>query len=272
MYPYLKLSEQLLIPTFYLVISLTASFLALWVVYRARSKNLPVSDALDIGLALLVGGFLGARLFHVLYEEPQFYFAHPMEILKLWHGGYVFYGGVFGALALGSLLLWYKQKKLGNTGFASTFWPWADFFAPIVALGYALGRIGCFLNGCCFGHPSSLPWALTFPSHSHWGMSLSSRHPTQLYAFVWEMLLVGALLWWDRRGSKLTSSPPIPGQLFLLWLAGHSLGRILMELFRDDFRGPQMLGGILSISSLISLVLLGTALALLWGLFREKRA
>ncbi len=253
MYPNITVGDAFWIPTFYLVLSLTASLCALWVVKRARRQERSVTQALDLGLALLVGGFLGARIFHVFYEEPQFYRQFPLEAFKLWHGGYVFYGGMIGALLTASLLLLWRHRQ----DFASQFWSWADFFAPIGALGYALGRLGCFLNGCCYGQACALPWALSFPSHEYWGMEVVARHPTQIYALLWELAVLGILLTWERRPLLR----PFSGQVFLLWLSLHSLGRLFMELFRDDFRGPQLLGG-LSVSSALSWVFLTTALSL----------
>lgn len=194
--------------------------------------------AIDIALVTMGAGFVGARLMHVFYEEPAFYKEHPLQILALWSGGYVFLGGLGAALLAAAFFCDWRKEP---------FWLWADLAAPAGALAYAIGRIGCFLNGCCYGRLCDLPWAVA--------MNGEHRHPTQLYASLWEGLLAWGLVMAEPRLSKR------PGALFGLWLALHGLGRLLMESFRDDPRGP-LLGG-LSISTWLSSVLIVAGLGLL---------
>lgn len=225
---------------------------------------------MDLGLVVVVTGFLGARLAHVLYEEPSYYAEHPVEVFAVWQGGLVFYGGMLSAL--GAAWLFCRRRNL-------EFWQWADLIAPIAALTYAIGRLGCFFNGCCFGRACDYPWGIEFLSHAELGLSVVPRHPTQLYAVVWESCLMLGLLAWERTqkksrlarvndqndtqtGSALGRAPvlrrPFSGQVFLGWLIGHSVGRAVMELFRDDDRGAFWFG--LSISTWISAALFGFAL------------
>ncbi|MGZ3692355.1 MAG: prolipoprotein diacylglyceryl transferase, partial [Pseudobdellovibrio sp.] len=119
---------------------------------------------------------------------------------------------------------------------------WADFFAPLLSLSHALGRIGCLLSGCCFGIECDLPWAL------------DGRHPTVLYLFFGEIAILFVLLYFEQRRHLYK-----PGDLFAKWILLHSVVRLNVEYFRDDFRGvffhiPGF--GILSISQLISLFLI----------------
>ena len=132
-----------------------------------------------------------------------------------------------------------------------------------VAFGYALGRIACFANGCCFGSVCNWPWAIAFPRAGAPYAEELLRHPTQLYATTWELgvcLILLALERPRRRQRWIRGWLRPTGSLFFLWVVLHSLGRLVMEWFRDDFRGLHPLG--LSISSWLSLLFI--ALALLW--------
>ena len=222
---------------YYVVVSFAATLGSLWFLKRAGQAGLARVMAIDIALVTITCGFIGARLMHVFYEEPAFYAAHPWQVLAFWYGGFVYLGGVGGAL-LGAAFFcdWRKEP----------FWVWADLAAPPAALAYAIGRVGCFLNGCCYGTHCDLPWAVQ--------MHGDLRHPTQLYAFLWDGILAWLLLLVEPRLSKS------PGALFGAWLAIHGCGRLLMEHFRDDPRGPLLAGQ--SISSWLSgaLITAGTVL------------
>jgi|SaaInlStandDraft_6_1057023.scaffolds.fasta_scaffold51012_2 phosphatidylglycerol---prolipoprotein diacylglyceryl transferase len=212
----------------------------------------------------MVSGFVGARLLHVLYEQPQYYINSPVEILKFWRGGFVFFGGAIGALVATAVYI--RIKKM-------IFLKWADLFAPVFALGYAIGRFGCFLNGCCFGAQCDLPWAVQFPSHQQHYSSLVDRHPTQIYTLLIELIILFGILSMekimssynhdespsDKNRLKLIFSKWFQpaGQIFFLWGTLHGVNRFFMEFFRDDFRGSEILN--LSISSWISILIILTA-------------
>src|SRR5690606_9254272 len=102
---------------------------------------------------VMIGGFVGARLFHVFYEAWDVYRDNPWLIVQFWRGGFVFYGGFAGALVAAWMTLRLKKES---------FLEWANFFAPVIAVTYAIGRIGCFLNGCCYGDYCQWPWAVEF--------------------------------------------------------------------------------------------------------------
>lgn len=228
------------LPTYYLIISLTYCISILWFYKRCESRNLPQKNAMDISLILLVAGFIGARLTHILFEMPQYYLQNPLDIFYFWQGGFVFYGGaLFGYLCA---FLYTRKMKL-------TFWLWHDTIAPVLAFGYACGRMACFLVGCCYGKVCDLPWAtpLTQVHVASENVTSLLRHPTQLYASGFELVTLVFLLWLEKRRPRL-------GQVFLSWVLLHSLGRLVMEFFRDDPRGPNLLG--LSLSSLISIALI----------------
>lgn len=196
---------------------------------RAGQKQLSQKTCLDIILVLMLSGFIGGRLGHVLYEMPEFYFKNPLQIFYVWNGGFVFYGGF--AVATVASVLFLKIQKI-------SFYMWADFFAPVIALTYGLGRGACLLAGCCYGKSCS------------WGFDFGDgvlRHPTQAYALVTEVLIYLFLIFIEKR-RKLPR-----GALFYSWLILHGAARVLMESYRDDFRGGFLLG--ISISSWFSYLL-----------------
>lgn len=182
----------------------------------------------------MIAALVGARLFHVFYESYSFYREDWWRIFYLWNGGFVSYGGAFLSTIAGILFL--RHYRPGEER------QYLDLFAPVCSLAYALGRTGCLLAGCCYGKYCNLPWAI------------QGRHPTQLYASVWEIGILLILL-----GLEKTVKEDRPnlfkaaGSIFFLWMILHGLGRMLMESFRDDFRGP--IWG-LSIASWISLCLI----------------
>jgi phosphatidylglycerol---prolipoprotein diacylglyceryl transferase len=215
------------ISTYFLIISLACVISSLWFLRRASVHNMNSHTAIDLTICVLVSGFLGARLLHVFYEEPSFYMAEPLAALKIWNGGFVFLGGVVGAL-IGAMLFCGIRRE--------PFWFWADVAVVPIALGYAIGRLACFANGCCYGKYCTLPWAVY--------MQGGSRHPTQLYAALYEMAVVFVLLGIEPRVR-------MAGLLFNCWLVLHALGRVMMEYFRDDPRGALIYG--LSLGTWMSL-------------------
>lgn len=243
MYPHLQLTSDLQIPTYYLVISITVCICLLWLNQRATEFKLSRKVTLDISLIVMVASFVGARLFHVFYEDFAYYQEDWLRVFEFWNGGFVFYGGAIFAAICGFTFLHF-QREVQNTTYM-------DLFAPVFSLSYLLGRIGCLLAGCCYGRYCDLPWAI------------SQRHPTQAYASLWELGVLIILLAVEKtpRTARWTILKP-EGAVFYLWMCLHAAGRLLMEAFRDDFRGPTW--G-LSISSWISLsILVAGVFLLLW--------
>lgn len=216
---------------YFLYLGLLFSFLLFTVYKYSGWRALPTKTALDIGLILMAFGLFGARLTHVLWESPAYYWERPLEALAIWEGGFVFYGGALLATLAGWIYVRLQKQS---------FLVWADFYAPIAALGYGLGRFSCFISNCCFGQVCDYPWAI------------EGRHPTQLYAMVWELLVFCFLVYLAPKIRKPT------GLLFCVWLLFHAVGRLVMEHFRADFRGPFVAG--LSFSSAISVVLFAVAI------------
>lgn len=260
MFPFITLhfgSEKVLIPTFFIVLIAVAILVLYFNERRARShfqiyfssfKQLPFrkKHLYDVILLIMISSFLGSRAFHVIYEHPRFYFENPEEILYFWKGGYVFFGGFFLSLASVAVYCFFKAKKNGLGLFLSL----GDFLAPSFSLSYALGRLGCFFEGCCFGRFCSLPWAVQL------------RHPTQLYAFFYELIVFALLTKNEKHFQKQK------GHLFIFWIFMHSAGRWIMESFRADFRGANYYG--VSISAWISLSLMTLCGLWLYSYRRQK--
>lgn len=167
----------------------------------------------------VLGVILGGRLGYVLFYKASYYFAHPLEIFALWQGGMSFHGGFLGVLIA---MAWLAHKR--NLRWLQL----TDFIAPLVPLGLAFGRLGNFINGELWGRPTNVPWAMIFPQADN-----LPRHPSQLYQFALEGVLLFALLWLYARRPR-----PV-GAVSGLFLTGYGSFRFLAEFARepDDFLG-----------------------------------
>ena len=178
--------------------------------YRFTEQYRDPDIMLDLVLAAVIGGVLGARIFYVIGHWSR-YAEKPGQILKINMDGLVFYGGLLLGLALTILVARWKKVR---------FWTVLDLAGLCVPLALAVGRIGCFLNGCCYGKPTGLPWGVTFP------VLPGARHPTQIYELVLDLVLFG-LIWWKRDGFTRD------GTAFFCFIMGYSFIRFLMEFFRE---------------------------------------
>jgi len=197
---------------------------------RARTVGIHGEAILDMGLIAVCGGILGARIFHVFQNWGDYFRGEGespiVRIMAINRGGLVWYGGLILAGAL--IMLYIRRKKL-------PLLRTLDVLAPSAMLGLGFGRIGCFLNGCCYGQPSGLPWAVKFPEHalaytSATGMPLEPGtylHPTELYMSATAFVLFGILSWifyHHRRDGEV-----------ICWMALlYSIGRFINEYFRAD--------------------------------------
>lgn len=196
------------------------AFLAgLWTATRrARRENISAEKIADITLWLMVGAILGARFVYVTtYWKEEFANQPFSEIFMIQHGGLVYYGGLIGAIIAGAIYISWKKLPL---------WKTADVLAPSIALGSVFGRIGCLLNGCCYGRACSLPWAITFPSdHPTGGVPV---HPTEIYDALLNFALYIGLAWLFRHKK-------FNGQVFATYLIGYAICRSIVEYFRGDY-------------------------------------
>lgn len=180
-----------------------------------------LDDVLFYGV---LGVILGGRLGYVLFYKASYYLSHPLEIFAVWQGGMSFHGGFLGVII--AMALFARSRKL--TWLAIT-----DFIAPLVPPGLAFGRLGNFINGELWGRPADVPWAMIFPKVDN-----LPRHPSPLYEFALEGVLLFALLW-------LYARKPRPvGAVSGLFLVGYGSFRFLVEFTRepDNFIGLLSLG------------------------------
>jgi phosphatidylglycerol:prolipoprotein diacylglycerol transferase len=182
----------------------------------AQRLGVPREAVADLGLWILVASVAGSRLYYVASHWEE-YASRPLTALAVWDGGLTFYGGVLLALPVSFLFI--RKKRLPG-------WSLADLTAPAFALGLGLGRIGCFLSGCCFGKPSHLPWAMTFPADSFAGSIYRCPiHPTQLYESLFGFLCFGLLSFLARRKY-------FPGFLMVLFLGLYGAWRFAIDNLR----------------------------------------
>ena len=192
-------------------------------VFRAKKYNIDKEIVQDLTLSILLAGIIGARIAHIALYSHQY--ESFVEIFKIWNGGLVLYGFLLTA----PLMIWYKLKKHNIS--------WDTFFAiflPPVPLGIGIGRLGCFLNGCCYGKPGEASWCVTFPAKVFPQSFLDAHghvpiHPTQLYAFFLGLILSVLLM-------KLpTILTQMKGrEIFTCFLLGYGIIRLLEESFRAD--------------------------------------
>ncbi len=175
----------------------------------AKKFNIPSEVIVDFVFWVVLAGILGARIFYVLLNLDYFT-ADPVEIIRIQNGGLAWQGGLVVGLTTAIFMI--RQRKL-------PFWPTADLMAPYVALGHSIGRIGCFLNGCCYG--KEVPWGIYFPVHG------ARLHPTQLYESV-SLFLIFLIL------KKAQTKNFHTGKVFVLYFLLASLERFVVEFFRAD--------------------------------------
>ncbi len=223
------------------------AFLAgLWTASRRSLRvGIAADTILDLGPWLIIGGILGARLFYVVSFWREQFAGQPFgELFKVWRGGLVYYGGFIGASI--ACIVYAQWKKL-------PMWKLGDIMAPSIALGSAIGRIGCLLNGCCYGRVCNLPWAIHFPPGNQtypYGV-----HPTEIYDALLNMTLYVTLAWLYRRKK-------FDGQVFAVYLIGYAVFRSIGEVFRGDYP-ERYLGGWATPAQLISVPILIAGFALL---------
>ena len=222
---------------------------------RARAAGLDPNRVMDLGIWVVLSALAGAKLLLILIDLPHF-IANPGDIFSMIRSAGVFYGGLIAAVGVG---LWYMRRH------GLPMWTTADLFAPGIALGHVIGRLGCFLAGCCFGRPTDLPWAVTFTSPlaaEIVGTPLHvPLHPTQLYESLAELVILVGLLVFEKRGRAF------PGRTFWGYMVLYAITRFVIEGFRGDERG--VVFGLWSTSQFISLALLPLSIAMLVYLSRR---
>jgi phosphatidylglycerol---prolipoprotein diacylglyceryl transferase len=207
-----------------------------------------VEDILFLGV---LGVVAGGRLGYCLFYKPAYYLANPLEIFAVWQGGMSFHGGLLGVMLA---MVWYARTR------QRPFFQVMDFVAPCVPTGLAAGRIGNFINGELWGRVAdpSLPWGMVFR-----GAGDLPRHPSQLYQFLLEGVLLFVLLWLYARKPRAT------GQVSAVFLLGYGVFRFIAEFFRepDEHLGLLSLGMSMGQWLCIPMIVGG---ALMWWWFGQR--
>jgi phosphatidylglycerol:prolipoprotein diacylglycerol transferase len=203
---------------------LALAFISAAVVIRTRfvQQYKDPDIILDYLLAAVIGGIVGARLFYVFGHWSEFS-KSPGKIFQFNMEGLVFYGGLILGITLAMLVGYVKKVR---------FWATIDLAGLSVPLALAIARVGCLLNGCCYGKPTGLPWGITYPGST--GL-IGARHPTQIYEMVLDLILFG-LLWWKKDDFERD------GTIFWLFLLGYGTIRFTVEFFREHSQSYAGLG------------------------------
>jgi phosphatidylglycerol:prolipoprotein diacylglycerol transferase len=190
----------------------------------------------DLFIYLLIGGIIGARVWHILTPSPStgvtpaWYLSHPLDALAVWKGGL----GIPGAIIGGLIALYFYSKRTGVN-----FAEWTDIGAPGLALGQAIGRWGNFVNQELYGAPTDLPWRIFIAPEKRLAgyLDVEYYHPLFLYESLWNLMNLFLLLWISRRFAGSLKN----GDIFLSYLVIYPLGRFLLDFLRLD---ASMVGGL----------------------------
>ena len=224
-------------------------------IVRGRKRGLDPNRTMDLGIWIIISALIGAKALLLIVEWDTFK-NDPNEIWTLLRSGGVFYGGLIAAVAVALWYLWRHRMPV---------WTVTDVFAPGIALGHVIGRLGCLFAGCCFGiRAEDLPWAITFRSEyaaQNVGTPLNvPLHPTQLYEAGAELLILVFLLFTERKGRAF------PGRTFWGYMLLYGVSRFIIEFYRGDARG---MVGTFSTSQFVSLIIVPLSIIMLIYLSRR---
>jgi phosphatidylglycerol:prolipoprotein diacylglycerol transferase len=245
---------------FYGIILMLGALAGAWLAAQEAKRHNQDTEIVWDGLIwVLIGGILGARIWHILTPPPSmveqgittaWYLTHPLDALAIWRGGLGIPGAVIGGVL--ALYLYTRKNKL-------SFLLWVDIAAPGLALGQAIGRWGNFVNQELYGKPTNLPWAIHIdPQYRLPGYeNQATYHPLFLYESLWNLANMFLLLWISRRFADRLKL----GDVFLIYLLVYPIGRFFLEFIRLD---PSMVGGINANQTVMLIVALAAAALLFW--------
>lgn len=240
---------------FYGIILMTGAVAgAFLAAHEAKRRGQNPEIVWDLFTYVLIGGIIGARLWHILTPSPStgitagWYFTHPLDALAIWKGGL----GIPGAVIGGLIAMFFYARKTGIN-----FAEWTDIVAPSIALGQAIGRWGNFFNQELYGAPTNLPWKLYIdPAHRLPGYAdMAYYHPLFLYESIWNLGNMFLLLWISRRYADSLKK----GDVFLIYLIVYPIGRFFLDFLRLD---ASLVGGININQTVMAVVAICSGVAL----------
>jgi phosphatidylglycerol:prolipoprotein diacylglycerol transferase len=249
---------------FYGIILMLGAVAGAWLAAReAKRRGHDPEIVWDLLTYLLIGGIIGARLWHILTPPPSsgitagWYLTHPLDALAIWKGGLGIPGAVIGGLI--AMYFYTRKHKL-------IFAEWTDIAAPSLALGQAIGRWGNFVNQELYGGTTNLPWGIKIEADyrvdqyrdlNQFPVDTTRFHPLFLYESLWNLANMFLLLWLSRRyGDRLKN-----GDIFLVYLVVYPIGRFLLDFLRVD---ASLVGGININQTVMAVVAVLAASTLLW--------
>jgi phosphatidylglycerol---prolipoprotein diacylglyceryl transferase len=242
---------------FYGIILMLGALAGAWLATRqAKRRGFAPEIVWDLLTYLLIGGIIGARLWHILTPPPSsgitaaWYLTHPLDAFAIWKGGL----GIPGAVIGGVIVLYFYARR-HNLNFPE----WTDIAAPSLALGQAIGRWGNFFNQELYGAPTDLPWKIFIdPDHRLANyLDVEYYHPLFLYEAIWNLANMFLLLWASRRYAGRLKH----GDIFLIYLVVYPIGRFLLDFLRLD---ASLVGGININQTIMAVVAVLAVAALYW--------
>lgn len=228
-----------------------------WTTREAKLAGIKSDFVLDLAFYIIIAALVGSRILYIFIDWRR-YVENPLDVIKIWEGGLVFYGGLIGAAVVS---LYYIRKR------RQSFLKVADIFMPGVALGHTIGRLGCFAAGCCYGRPAdpNAWWAVVFPSNPFSLAPVGTPLvPSQLLEAGTEFLIFLLLIFFRRRKK-------FDGEVFLLYLVFYSVSRSVLETLRGDSVRGYLIPGLLSTSQFISIGLVILAGIIYYSLHKRSR-
>jgi phosphatidylglycerol:prolipoprotein diacylglycerol transferase len=259
MHPRLLTTPFFTLHTFGLLLAAAYVTAFWWLLREGRREGLDVDALASLGFWAIAGAIIGAKVLMIVRDLPV-YLAAPSNLfsLSVLSSAGDFYGGFIGALIASALFFW-RDARL-------SFWRTADVCGPAIALGQAIGRVGCFMAGDDYGRPSHVPWAVAFtdPDAARIGGAPLGipLHPVQLYESMVCVVLFVVLLQLRRRRQ-------FDGEMILAYTLLYAIARFVLEFFRGDADRGFVFGGLLSTSQFIA-VLLGPVVTVLWVVRRQR--
>jgi phosphatidylglycerol:prolipoprotein diacylglycerol transferase len=219
---------------------------------EARRRGMDPVHIVDLGIVVLISSVAGSRLLYVL-GHFEHYRGSLLDMLKVWEGGLTFYGGLIAGVIFGIGFLKMKRQRVLDA---------IDVIAPQIALGIAIARIGCFMNGCCFGTESRLPWACVFPpdSQAGWVLPGAALHPTQIYSTIANF---GIFLYLRRRLHSYHAA----GTVFFAFLIAYGVWRFVIDFLRyyEESMYLRFGGGEITYNQIVSIALIALGAVLFFN-------